>query len=1738
MKRLSLLSLILTLFCLIVPKTEAQAVIVFVKENGSGNKTGASWDHAIDGIDFPERVSMAADGDVFYVAAGTYKPTQENDRTKSFVLKTKVRMYGGFPTDAIGTDVSNANFNTYITRLSGDIGILGDSTDNSYHVVQINALSETLIDGFYISGGQGVGMHGAGVFGFNNAVVTINNSVVENNSLVNETEGIVPTGGGIFSAKEVILSNVTVRKNNSAGNGGGVYTANLTLKDCSIIDNTTAASGGGISITSGILTLQGTILIERNKTSTGHGGGIYFSGTGITTINLISLTIQNCEAVNGGAMNFNGDVVDIILKGTTSPMIFANNKATASAGGGGGAIATNARTTLTLQNVTIINNTAIRSGGGISAYGPLTVENCLINNNISQAHGGGISSVKAGQALRLNNTTLSNNKAGFNVTTGTYSAAGNGGGVYSENPLTLSGIIVLDKDSARSGGGGIYLANNSLITDKLTSLSITNCTADANNLTISNVILSGGGIFFANTDGLSAILGKSNVPVIISNNRAVFGGGIFFSASDGASESSLSLENATFSNNVAFNDGGAIYCNGTSAVPKLLNLKNARFIANKAALNYKLAIPAYKNDVGSGGAICLSGYIPSTSSASTSVPNINTIFQGDVIFIGNESGNIGGAICCFNGATGFISGITAGGLNSLKFIGNKAWGANPTQIHSINPPGGGGAIYNSGMSIIFEVDRLNNLMIEDNVSTDIYTIGTYHNAFGGGIFSSGTVSLTNVVLTNNISKGHGGGIYAGDVLTMSNTTLSNNVAGFDTKQNPASGTWAASKGIHGGGIYANKDLNLTGTMVFSGNQTVGQGGAIWKSSTNAFTTLRLTSLSINNNKTVGNDVSNHGGGIYTDAPLTLIGSKNVQIEIQNGSSAYASGGGIYATNILRLDSLHISDNIAAISGGGVYTSNSFNSNANTYAGNKSKDGGGIYASGNTTVVNNTFSQNIATNNGGAVNASGTTTVTLSTFNANTALSGPAIYLNDVTGKILNGNIIYGNGSGKEINQTSDIAGNYNVIRGTTLPFSGTGNQNIAVNRGREIFADIISPDPDIAQLKNNGGLTRTLKLLRNGLAHDIIPDNLAWLSGINYDQTGAARIKGCNVDAGAIELQVVAPAISQWKSAGNVDDWNDPANWDNWDSEGNLISEASVPSRCTNVIIPEQQSFYPVLKKAGSVQPGGDVYAQAACDTITFLFGGEVAKTNHLSYNAANVQLHLKANLWQMISPPLRNMYAGDYFVDDALTNPAILNGGKEPDGAINRLNPSAVSIKLYQTTNPQKNSIVAAASGFSATFNTNNHPVTGGIGYAVWVDNQQVSTNHDIQTFMFPKNYNVYNYYYSAGNYIQGAKSRETEVMPRTYNSRFVYEANFPVGTDITDTDGVFTINIDNSTHSGNVIVGNPYMAHLNLDIFQNINSEYFEPQFAIWNGYNYDYLSTGRTPITTTTMNTQTSAFLAPMEPVLMFVSDSHTVDNGIPATFTPNMSVTNPGNTLLRSSMENSPEIIKLELTKDNIRQSAMALCYARGASRNYSGEKDVWTVIPTNVGSHISLYMLVDGRAASIYTTEDITTPINLGISVGNTVKKNISSGKPEYYTIRIADNTTEVDNNEVYLSDALTNSICNLSQSDYSFSNATGDITGRFQLFTRKKIFTGIDNPYPNSFIRIVPAKDIVQVESTELDPLKTITIYDLTGKLLWRKNYIDQTEYLVTLSNGNRVVIIKVETEKSSRVERLVLKKD
>ena len=128
------------------------ATVYYVNINNATPGSGLTWATAF--TDLNQALAVYSSGDQIWVAKGTYYPTATTNRAATFSITQGLNLYGGFNGSETAYTMANPTANP--TILSGDIGVAGDATDNSYHVVTFScpATSGLTMDGFTITGGN------------------------------------------------------------------------------------------------------------------------------------------------------------------------------------------------------------------------------------------------------------------------------------------------------------------------------------------------------------------------------------------------------------------------------------------------------------------------------------------------------------------------------------------------------------------------------------------------------------------------------------------------------------------------------------------------------------------------------------------------------------------------------------------------------------------------------------------------------------------------------------------------------------------------------------------------------------------------------------------------------------------------------------------------------------------------------------------------------------------------------------------------------------------------------------------------------------------------------------------------------------------------------------------------------------------------------------------------------------------------------------------------------------------------------------------------------------------------------------------------------------------------------------------------------------------------------------------------------------------------------------------------
>jgi len=365
---------------------------VFFVDAASPGGNGSSWSAAFS--DLQDALALAGPGDVIRVAEGTYLPDRgTGDRTLTFDLPAGVRILGGFSGAAGGGRDPAA----HPTVLSGNLGLPGSVSDNSFHVVTASgADSGTLFDGFTVTGGNADGTGtdqdiGGGML-VRNASPSLADCLFLDNFAFSQ-------GGGLWCQGSPRLDDCRFTGNQIiflgqfSGDGGGMYSeGNPVLTDCVFSANETLDLGGGLwSLGDPRLTgcqFLGNLATAHNFQ--GMGAAFYSNGNPV---------IQDCLFRDNHA-NSSGGAVFSIGSPAVDGCRLENNF-----GGAGGAAAAQGAPVFT--NCLFAGNVAVNdifenNGGAVSCEGTPSFFNCTFTACVAADNGGGIY-VFTGTTLLTNN---------------------------------------------------------------------------------------------------------------------------------------------------------------------------------------------------------------------------------------------------------------------------------------------------------------------------------------------------------------------------------------------------------------------------------------------------------------------------------------------------------------------------------------------------------------------------------------------------------------------------------------------------------------------------------------------------------------------------------------------------------------------------------------------------------------------------------------------------------------------------------------------------------------------------------------------------------------------------------------------------------------------------------------------------------------------------------------------------------------------------------------------------------------------------------------------------------------------------------------------------------------------------------------------------------------------------------------------------------------------------------------
>ena len=345
---------------------------------------------------------------------------------------------------------------------------------------------------------------------------------------------------------------------------------------------------------------------------------------------------------------------------------------------------------------------------------------------------------------------------------------------------------------------------------------------------------------------------------------------------------------------------------------------------------------------------------------------------------------------------------------------------------------------------------------------------------GGGLHAGGGTVTADGVLFDLNTAVEGGGLWSSGTIAVSNSEISDNVGTGD----------AAVNG--GGGFYSEGSTATINDTEFAGNSATGASGSGGNVLVNG------GSFTMTGGELTGGTSNRAGGGIEVAAGQATL--NGVSVTGNNAGASPGNGGGLHAggNTTVTVNGGVYSRN-TAVEGGGLWTADVLNVSGGTVIdGNVAtsdddaafEGGGGLFNQGGTMTVDGaTISNNTATGNGGPGgagsgggafnNGMGTLAISNSTFSKNSSARAGG-------GLEVNGGTVRLTGVDFRENATGPAPGNggaLHVSAGTVTATGGVVQSNTAVTEGGGFW--------------NNAGFTMTVTnvAFNNNVASGAAADN-------------------------------------------------------------------------------------------------------------------------------------------------------------------------------------------------------------------------------------------------------------------------------------------------------------------------------------------------------------------------------------------------------------------------------------------------------------------------------------------------------------------------------------------------------------------------------------------------------------------------------------------------------------------------
>lgn len=622
----------------------------------------------------------------------------------------------------------------------------------------------------------------------------------------------------------------------------------------------------------------------------------------------------------------------------------------------------------------------------------------------------------------------------------------------------------------------------------------------------------------------------------------------------------------------------------------------------------------------------------------------------------------------------------------------------------------------------------------------------------------------------------------------------------------------------------------------------------------------------------------------------------------------------------------------------------------------------------------------------------------------------------------------------------------------------------------------------------------------------------------------------------------VVPENLVWKGTGATSNWNNDANWKRADAKDlkntdgtytdnaeNTTDKGFVPMLFSNVIMPKDSKAELYIAGFGdggngwvntsrpsymelpteniqydlmAYEKGGALTTQRyrvnICNDIHFEPGAQMLHAEQLLYNKAWTDVEITPGQWTAVSTPLQGVVAGDWYAPTTgRQETEYFKDIKFNTTDYSRLNPAVYQRSWSTGANIVENlqgtnTPVSFTTEWSSAYNDASVPYVAGGGFSI----KGILKDATSLLFRFPKADASYD-----------VSTAEDKSVDRT-NAGKLLVSNMVDRSDpytYVHSDKV-TVTLTPSADGKYLMVGNPFMASLDVQAFVAANSDVLAQKY--W--YNSDVTSTAVTYDADTKTWSEGKYLAVPYSVFYVEAADPATATDGVTVTFMADMQEMGASNLPI-------PAPASLKITAEDAEgSSSAAVRYAASASNGF-GMEDAQMIsgLTGNADNAPKVYTVAGNTAVSVNQLKDAQRiPLGVTAADGSVVTLTFSG-------------VAAVKDAAIY--DAELQSETPLYEG-YQLT-VNGPSYGRYFLIGHGSGTTGITETGADgnvSVSSIVPRQVVVTSDTA----LRSVSVWSAGGALL--KKVSPNGNFTCTLNGvDSGMVVVRTETESGSQVTKI-----